>query len=694
MFHNLTADVKANFEISQNKLKIISGSILLCLVFAVVGILLYIIQNVLQGKPTHEEIWTQYIVEYLHNKYDNRDLINNDININTFSYSSVLYPSVLWYGVNSHFQKTCHYTLELIYETIKDPFNAERNQKIWTIVETVINEICKKIRLPIRAHQLPFLTNWYHFSRELTLLIAVAHIVYLSQQPKPNKKPNKIISYWFNNIIPAILQSPRESMGWTRSSSNTVMMAVPWLSEKIFNHKSYANNADFKYVVNYISIKFVTSGEGFYHDGGFIMHTNCRAYGYIYDAALDFQILSKFFKIKRTFEQIKKIKLLLDHPTIKYHNPSLFSRGSSIRMNYILPEGSLGFDVIPSMSILSIKQENSMLQFYGQNANHCFYEADQDNNDLCQYWLMARQYLYSEGDAYLLNDYITRYPGIISINNQKAILPSETSTTQTFLPSPESFSIVCKVGETCVAMYNEYYIDEFYFRVEEIILVYETGYTVNYYIKAEDDMSQHDNIMVSVNFDRINKNDVNAVDNINSSFVNKVHHFINNSSIIHNVPKFTQLVKTTKIPHPENGENIHSLQIQGSANADGVFCTSFSTYNDNTPPIVNHTNRRRIITSNYKTFFHNDCLYICDINANKVAVGVKSNIPLSNLSHKFADIDTLFGTNTTIDNRGIKDVASSAYIEMTNYMRNYSTFSNATIPDDATINNLFVDIEW
>lgn len=686
MFRNLTVKNKVEYNLSRYSTFILISIITISIAIGVYVYVKYIqqIKNWKDGQSEQEAIdkYTAAVKKYLNTLYLNSSLETVDIYFNTYTFTDELYPSLKWFDKDGDFQDTLEITMKIVYSATVNPTEKEKNMKKWKIAETLINTICKKFIFPLRPYTFPWGTNWYSFSIILTRIITFCTFLYRDQF----KKPNKTIEYWLKNAVPQILKSPRSSLGWTRDGANSVMMCVPFVGAKIISGKPYENHPDYKYVINYIKIQYVTSGEGFYHDGGYITHSNCRAYGYVYNAAVDFTLLAEMHDITTTKAAIKKIKLILDHSSIRYHNCSLYSRSPTMRMNVFSPEGSLGFDIIPSMSILSIKQEKSFLQFWGQKKQYCFYEADQSNNKISQYWVMARQYLYEENDVTLYTENITRYPGIISINNQPVIIPSTTDTTQTFLPT-EAFSIICKVNDECVAIFNSYDIEQFGFKVEEITLVQKEGYTTNYFI-TKHTTTDKEPLYISVNYGPQAIEPIASIDQINTAYASKIYNFKNNSSIIHNIANFIPTIETVTIKHPIQSDTLMSLQLKCIVNEKSEFNACFSTYHDNSPPLVHHASRRILLTSQYKVFYTNNRLYLCDVDNSRVAIGIKSDNPETYLRHEFKNIKPIFGNDAKIENYGKEEIESSAYIDVTHHLRNFSTFSNINMPDDNIIKKM------
>nr|WIE95375.1 hypothetical protein [Microctonus hyperodae filamentous virus] len=621
--------------------------------------------------------YTLLIYNYLQAEFTENDLLQNEINIQSFSFNDTLFSSYRWFEDAEQFGSTIKALINLLYATTLKGNVYYRSTHVWKILKHSTNTICKKFSFPLVNYQFPWGKNWYQFSISFPKFLVFAAFLHRHEFGHGDA----LLDSWLKQIITHFLPSPKKSIGWNRDGPNSVMMSVPYMGGHLLlnDYSRILKESDFLYVLDYINSDYVSSGEGFYADGGFVFHGTLRAYGYIYSSLNDFKLIADFFNFSDALNKIVKIKTLLDNPHIPIHFCPWFTRGTNLTYNNTnqTTGGTGGFDFMPSTSIISIKTKHYTLQFNGQNKRLCFYEADQANFQWAQYWIMARQFYYKNSDVKLRPELITRYPGVISINNTPLILrtPENKPTTHTFM-CRGARTIICKCNDSCIGIYNEYQINELDFEVCEMMLITDEGYTVCYTINYDDSTNVDDSaaLFVSVNLGHLSKNDVYKTPN--------VHRFEHNSSIIYNIDAKNILLQQCE--RTEDAVKLDSLQIKLTGNAvnDGV---AFSTFHGQVPPTIQVAKKNVIISDKYKMFYIKNNLYLCDIDKNHACVGKYSDLPLAVVQFKVAEIKRIFGTNTKICNYGIYSPAESKYLEVTNYLRNFSIFSNITIPSNDQI---------
>lgn len=572
-----------------------------------------------------------------------------------------------------------------LLNTVMKSSDSQLIADIWKKLEICVQTICAKIILPLNQ-RVPWGKNWYQFSIQLTQFLVFGAYLYRDLY----QRTNRTFESWATTLVPEILLSPKSSLGWTREGPNAIMMAVAYLGAHILrnNYKKAIRHPDFSdYVMSYIKTSYVKSGEGFRCDGGFVFHGDVPAYGYIYESVEDFKLLTTLFQVPRTMDVLTNIRRLLDNPSprIKTKFAPLYTRTND-KSNYSHVYGVYGFDVIPSVAVISVKQPEYTLQFRLQRPELAFYEADQTSDNLFQYAVMARQYYYADTDVMIRDELMTYYPGVISVGHRNLRKPTETATTTSFRPN-RAESIICKLDDHTIGFYNEYLIVDLNFTVFEIMLITEHGYTVLYRVEGDQEQyfgdgageSTDHTIYVSANLGTLS-NSTDPLMNTSTA----IHHFKNDSTIVHaGKPALGQL----EVDEDRTKLDYLALRL----NKDNMAC--FSTYHDKTGPAPTVTiGHNGIFDRRYKLYYHvnrdakqNDAkvidkyLYLIDTVDETACVGQWTPGPTSILKFTSKSIKRQLGAACTIGSTGSYNVASGVFTDMTYDLRAYSLF-NSVIP--------------
>ncbi|AQQ80026.1 putative ODV protein [Leptopilina boulardi filamentous virus] len=663
MFHNRSLLSKVKYKFSSIFLIIIVFLLLL-------SIFIFRNKSIELNKELYftqmEKDYINLIHEYLHDKYHtnhNESKKKANLHINSFDREK-LFTSFSWYDNGEHFGSMILEMENILYQTNLHSSKLYKSKEIWNIIELVLNKVGQKFALPLQDFKVPWGgINWYHFSITFPRFLVFAAYLYKYQF----EKNNIIIDDWLQTLVPAIIRNPQKSIGWTRGGANSIMILVPFLGANILLKKYpvISKLPEVKETLEYLKMKVVTNGEGFYKDGGFVFHSVLRAYGYIYSAYYDFKLLSKFYNINYIEKNLVRINQLLDHPTIEYHFGPIYGRSANITTKKGI-HGVYGFFIITSNNVVSIKTDKYILQFNGQNKRLCFYESDRINNEWAQFWVMGRLHMDKNFyDTKLRKEFATRYNGIISINNQHVILPSRTSTTDVFMPT-NAQCITLKLNDSCIAMYNYYEINEFGFSNEELMLITPNYYIVVHYIKRYN-TDYDEPLKVSVNLQE-KKDQIASNVKINEN----TYQFEKVNSVIYTS---NGIKKLDTIERHDDAQLFYSLQIEIDGSQEESL-VSYANYINNTPPSINKIGRRFIFTPEYQIFVLNDMLYALDVKRENGCLGIFKDGPFATITVPSDKVKRYFGPKIQVEETGFYNKNNSKYEILVNNTRNYVHFDN------------------
>ncbi|MBT0716654.1 Occlusion-derived virus envelope protein E66 [Dolichomitus sp. PSUC_FEM 10030005] len=646
--------------------------VILCsLVLGIAIIIRYYNKNSENNQQTVTRIvkFTKLMKNYMNYKLMGVKTATINVDLESFQFNDQLFTAYKWQDNSPETDSLCN-ALDRVLMGTMDPNNSPaRHKKIWQIVEFSIKTICERISIPLPNNRVPWGHNWYAFSISIPRILVFATFLHRDQFNRPNRE----IEGWLRLLVPELLKTPKQSLGWIRDGPNAVMMAIPYLGANILlnRYDNAVGHADFKYVLKYIQINYVTSGEGFYADGGFVFHSNMRAYGYVYGSFVDFKLLADYYKFDSIAGKLEKIYNLLNNPSPKIRTQygPWFSRTQNMSIG-TKAYGTFGYNIIPSNSMISVRTVDFTLQFHGQKRYLGHYEADQANFNMLQYATMSRHYHYEDTDPILRLEFMTYYPGVISLNNKHIVLKTDPifTTTQSFVPD-DAQSILCQINDRTIGVYNTYNIRVLKFKVEEVILITDYGMTISYNVTQRGGNMGgigNDTVFVSTNFGKL-RNDITQ-DNSEKTTTKRVE-FKNDSTICHTSGP-TYLRKCTR---EEDNMDFYSFQME----LDNNNCAAFSTYHTTVQPSIQNIATNVICENRYKLYYYKEHLFLIDVVDNVAAVGIGADGVHSIISFSAKTIKHELGAMCRIRG-GEFSAASGIYKDITNNMRMYSLFTDVT----------------
>lgn len=532
-----------------------------------------------------------------------------------------LLPDYNWKSNSLDFTNFLNEMVNVLRCVINKKSTFFKSEKCWDILAFTVEYIAEILPARPTYQMVPFGTNWYEFSISFPRLLVFSTYLYRSQFNKFHKK----MADRMKNTILGFLPSPISSMGWIREGPNTVMMCVPYLGGQIISgNKQYINTTEMKYVLNQIEMNLVSEGQGLYHDSSFIFHEHLRAYGYFYDAHKDYVLLMDYFKTgsKKHFVKVHQI---LEHPKIQRHFAPLFTRSRNFNSKV---SGSLGFYTIDSSKIISVKTNEFILQFFGQNANLYCYESDQADFRMAQVWAMARILMTSSFPEKVPIEIIPFLPGVISDKGKLIERKSTTTTTDAFL-CQEATCIITKFKDA-IGIYNRYYSKELKVAVvEEMAIITEAGILSGYYIdtKKAPGVSVQSLQISGACSSTCEKKGTGTPYYTTAENINCFVHVGENDTV-------------EKIMTKE-GDFYNHLKINFSTNNEAVIeqttktVLSYSSFERNYLESFTHT-----------LVYKNPYLFFYEKERNNVSVGLHSDVPLRQLVFNKGEIVNNFGQNS------------------------------------------------
>lgn len=598
-----------------------------------------------------------WIIEYLaENTPDDKF---NGIILEAFQDDEQMLQIYDWLNDNEQLNDFCNTMEDLMISTAKRPNAIFKSKIAWEKIIIFITTVCSKLPIPPIRTEIPLNhKNWYAFSITFPRILVFACYLYkyLFGDWHP-KLRNFLIQ-----IVPQYIISPFESMGYARDGANSIMMAVPYYGAKVFsmNFEKEKQTNHYKRLCQTLEGKVITEGSGFYADGGYKNHgSKLRGYGYKNNSFRDTILLKKLTGFGN-IEMHKFITNILEHPTIPRHFGPLFNRTNSILSKSI--GGSFGFFIIDSMKILSVKTKDSIICFYGQHPELCFYEADQLNYRYSQYWVMARHFYYKTTPPKLIDKFIHLYPGVIRQSEGPILLKSPEITTHIFMPEANSNAICCKNGNA-VAMRNEYTIKQFNLNVIEMIIITELGLSAVLEIQQIQNIA-NSKIIMSINFGKI----VNFGKTIPKL---KIYNFQNNYSCV----SIGDAELIEKIEDPDTKDELACLQCTPNENNLIGYSTSHTEMN-----LIDLTNENELNINKFNTVdkfeieYKHNLLFLKNLNIQTASVSyfhIKPNTILTIDAWKIYNVlgqDIKPIPRTTV-------LKKDKYYHSTGNTRMYTTFS-------------------
>jgi hypothetical protein len=316
------------------------------------------------------------------------------------------------------------------------------NSKLRDMLLVIVKKIDIKITDWVyKDNTFPWGANWYEFTVSFPYYMCATIFHMLTIYKKYPMEVNYLKDF-FIRYENKLVETPVKGLGWTRTGSNTLLQGASWMICKYWDGTldSYADNEDYKYMIVQSNIVKVTEGEGLRPDYGWIFHIFVRAYGYL-SSTINYALIINVIE-KNNYKNVsEELSAIMSHPIIKAQNPALFSRTPQVQR--FLNSGEYGYSLQYSTNILTIKNENLMMQIYAQDYTLAIYESDKTNEREMQLWTMAREIWlphagirqYNLGDAAGPTANVTYVPGVSSDNNQVEIWPSQETTTDATKPT-------------------------------------------------------------------------------------------------------------------------------------------------------------------------------------------------------------------------------------------------------------------
>lgn len=551
-------------------------------------------------------------------------------------------------------------------------------------METTASTICKRMNLPLSPNRVPWGKNWYPFSCTLTNFLVTAAFLYR----RDTNKINNTIETWAKTLVPAIINTPAKSLGWTRGGANMVLMAYPYLCAHILknNFSNAVKNIDFLAILEYSNLAWTNKGAGFYRDGGFIFHGTVRALGYIFSSYPLMMILHGVIDLKDAEHRYSNVLGYVTNPSrdINAHFPPWFGRSRDIMVTN-RKYGRYAFDVICSTAMISVKTEKHALQFNGQKSSYAFYEADRHTSNLEHYSTMARMYYYPDTETLLRNEFLAYYPGVITLDKTMMTYRVTDREMTKALMCQRAECIIVKLNENTIGMFNSYAIGDYQFSVRELILISDYGYTVRYTVETLQETDERTRY-ISVNLGKLKANS-QVADTGDRTALNKKHlQFVNDSSIVHSNPLNIHL---NKLERSEDGQIFDSLQIEPDSNDYACF----STYHGSVQPIVEHNSADILITDRYILYYYNKYVYLIDKQLHSAAVGQYVDGAKSILKWDATKIKRELGGDVVLSDSCTYNRMEMSFTDVVYEMPDYTTFNNVILPNNSLLIRKIQDSE-
>lgn len=469
----------------------------------------------------------------------------------------------------------------------------------WKIVEHFVIKTMDRIPIPPSNFSFPWGTNWYQFSISFPIFITQANFLYRKQFNNYNQLLNKSMARYIQNYLIAP-KTPIgiQSMGYNRDGVNAIQMSVPYLAGRLVLRTLDLNDTVCQFVKKYLEFEYVSIGNGFYPDYGFIFHTELRSYGYINSALPEIKFTGSFFDID-SVKNLSRIYEIVEHPKLKVHYSPWFTRAGSLRTTNS-KYGVIGFYVIDSIKAVIAKTDDWMLAYNGQADHLCYYESDAANYTWGQYWFSARMFLYQDTSPNLQRELVTRYPGVLSYDNLVVEFKTTTTTTTTHMPTYGKTRI-CQLYNV-IGILNEYSIkyNTFSLEVSELSLITDEG--IHSYYSLKPDLTAHSQSPVTCS---INLGEMPAVQG-QMVGIGKQYQFKNNYTFVYDNGGNVYI---DSVVDPETKKKISSLQIKPKLRREECEF-GFSTVHLNVNSLIEPPKKNSIKTERYSLTFDDDKPYL------------------------------------------------------------------------------------
>lgn len=603
------------------------------LTFLIISIIVFSISYFIYLKFIYRELaiserklFGRYIYDYALSMYTGNDQTVS-YTMSSFQFNKTMFestdPSKTWSTDTGVFQSSVGQIQELVVASSIKTSNYFANKKVWEIVHHFVKTVQAKLPTTPESFKYPWGDNWYQFSITYPTFLVITAYLYEQIFNKRSDVLFGALTLYINNYFtePDTV-SGIKSMSWLRDGPNALMMAVPYIGGHLLMKNLKKNNNIMKYVKQFARFEYQTIGEGLYEDGGYIFHSNLRAYGYLYNSYLDIALIAKYFKYN-TPERIQKVFSIFEHPDLLVHFGPWFSRTRSIKTSVLRTKyGKIGFFAVDSINAVIAKTKDWMFAFNGQAPHLCYYESDQTNNVLAQIWLGVRVFLDKDSDQQWYDELIPHYPGIISYDDASIILPSDTATTKTFLPD-DGFTIICSFG-SAIGVRNFYKVNfaRYKLTVVELILITKNGHHSYYNIKVDQTLHASYPLTVSMNLGKHTDGDTNI------GGYGDMYEFEKNKTFVY--PNEGRVYKKT-VKHPQTRVDMTCLKIQPYVDAEGNASFGYSTVFQAANEINEYpTSENMISTNDYKLEYDTETkhMYLYEFDNDDTRVAVSKRYPI------------------------------------------------------------------
>lgn len=608
------------------------------IIFLTMAILFYRFYRKMQLNDDDFKRFSQYISEYSVDGGLSNDAAKFIISSFTFDDNMMQLTSTTANGVeiegynwNSHteaFLELINLMNGILLTSMDVKSSYYKSDEVWKVLRHFVTTVFHRIPLPPTPYNMPWGTNWYQFSISFPLFLVNMSYSAYTLFGKADDDLQRNLSVYISNYF---VNPPRKtgviSMGWARDGPNAVMMAVPYIGGKLLLKNLDKEDNICLYAKDYCTFNFVNEGEGLYSDMGYVFHTTLRAYGYIYSSFNDILLISKFFNLGGS-GILQNVYKVMEHPTIPLHFSAWFTRSPNLGSGK--RTGDLGFFVVDSIRGVVCKTKDWYLGFNGQ-ANHlCFYESDKDNYTWGQIWTSARVFLYMDSESAWKRDFVTYYPGVISYGNVVQEMPTETTTTTTFLPS-NGETIISSLNDV-IGMRNKYLISysNYIINVVELVLVTTEGLHTFLQIKPDMELHSKNALTVAINLGSMKVSD--------GSGIGTCYKFDKNYSFVYN-DKNDVVTGTVKDKATDLEKDHLQIRPKISVNNEGIpmASVSYSTIHSKVNSCLVKPTENSIDLIEYNLTYDavNDLLWLRD-KTNKVdavskplGVKIKNNFSLN-----------------------------------------------------------------
>lgn len=337
----------------------------------------------------------------------------------------------------------------------------------------------KEQLLKSNLKDLPWGTNWYQFSVTSTNMLAS----YLLCDDVLQKDLAA-------EIILLIVQSPRRSIGFTRSEMNAIYMAGPWMLAQ--NHKNkisiskLVQFSDIQYCTAYCSLDIVQNSrqDGRHIDESIRTHSSVVTFAYFY--TLFGRLSNYFYALSNANVDVSlydTVRSYVAHPRIGKTLCGLEGRKNDVSAR-VYDKSPLGIRVMPFARIIRFFTHDAAFIMRGQVADSAYFEADKSVYDTAEYWVQYRGVYTAASPAGLAaNDLGFIHDEAHEPKESRISIPSTTSTTETFYPLDFSRAFVFQHDNMFGLLYHDYKASNLCLaNVRELLIIDASKQTMRLYV--------------------------------------------------------------------------------------------------------------------------------------------------------------------------------------------------------------------